>query len=315
MSQLHKLIFKKECDNLDKMRKRLIHIHRCRGITRRTMHRLLQHDSTLKKIYTLSPTEINHMFSLPMNHAQLFYSDLHQVAMRTQLKKDLIDYKVITIVDVDYPNVLKQIKDPPLVLYANGDISLLNQRPSISVIGTRQPSNEAAQKIKLIVEPLIDENWLIVSGMAKGIDSYAHHLALTYNGKTIAVLGGGFQHIYPKQNRLLYQEIAEKGLVLSEYPPDRPPAKYHFPERNRIISGMSFGTLVIEAMERSGTSITVDQALDQGREVYAVPGSPLIPQTKGCHQMIQDGAKLVLEAQDILEDWQEIGLNLYVENN
>ena len=253
------------------------------------------------------------MFSLPMNHAQLFYSDLHQVAMRTQLKKDLLDYKVITIVDADYPNVLKQIKDPPLVLYANGDISLLNQRPSLSVIGTRQPSNEAAQKIKLIVKPLIDENWLIISGMAKGIDSYAHHLALTYGGKTIAILGGGFQHIYPKQNRLLYQEIAKKGLVLSEYPPDRPPARYHFPERNRIISGMSFGTLVIEAMERSGTSITVDQALDQGREVYAVPGSPLIPQTKGCHRMIQDGAKLVLDPEDILQDWEEIGRNLYTE--
>src|SRR5690625_2510469 len=249
MSQHHKLIFKKEYDNLDKMRKRLIHIHRCRGITRRTMHRLLQHDSTLKKIYTLSPTEINHMFSLPMNHAQLFYSDLHQVAMRTQLKKDLLDYKVITIVDADYPNVLKQIKDPPLVLYANGDISLLNQRPSLSVIGTRQPSNEAAQKIKLIVKPLIDENWLIISGMAKGIDSYANHLTLTYSDKTIDILGEGMQHNYPKQTRSLYQEIAKIGLVISEYQPDRPPARYHFPERNIPISGRRFGTLVIKAME------------------------------------------------------------------
>ena len=191
---------------------------------------------------------------------------------------------------------------------------MLNFTPSLSVIGTRQPSVEATQKIQLIVKPLIEKNWLIVSGMAKGIDSYAHQLALTYGGKTIAVLGGGFHHIYPKQNTSLYQDIVEKGLVISEYPPDLPPARYHFPERNRIISGMTYGTLVIEAMEKSGTSITVDQALDQGREVYAVPGSPLIPQTKGCHQMIQDGAKLVLGAQDILEDWQEIGQNLYLEN-
>lgn len=300
---------------MESVSKRLIHIHRCRGITRRIIHHLLQHDPTLKKIYKLSPIEINHLFSLPMNNAQLFYSDLHHSAIRSQLKKDINDYDVITIVDADYPNVLKQIKDPPLVLYANGDISLLSHAPSLSVIGTRQPSNEAAQKIKLIVRPIIEENWLIVSGMAKGIDSYAHQLTLAYGGKTIAVLGGGFHHIYPKQNNLLYQEISNKGLVLSEYPPDRPPARYHFPERNRIISGMSFGTLVIEAMERSGTSITVDQALDQGREVYAVPGSPLIPQTKGCHRMIQEGAKLVLDSQDILEDWQEIGRNLYSKAN
>src|SRR5699024_7649030 len=118
-------------------------------------------------------------------------------------------------------------------------------------------------------------------------------------------------YIYPKQNISLYEEIMKKGLIITEYPPDQPPIKYHFPERNRIISGLSFGTLVIEATERSGTLITVDQALDQGREVYAVPGSPLIPQTKGCHQMIQDGAKLVIDVKDILEDWEGIGLHLF----
>lgn len=287
----------------------------CRGITRRIIHQLLQHDPTLKKTYKLTPTEMNHLFLLPMKNAQLFYSDLHNSAIRKRLKKDMIDYQIVTIVDGDYPDVLKQIKDPPIVLYANGDISLLSYTPSLSVIGTRQPSNEAAQKIKLIVKPLLEKNWLVISGMAKGIDSYAHHLALSYGGKTIAVLGGGFHHVYPKQNTLLYQEISKKGLVLSEYPPDKPPARYHFPERNRIISGMSFGTLVIEAMERSGTSITVDQALDQGREVYAVPGSPLIPQTKGCHLMIQEGAKLVVDSKDIIEDWQEIGRNLYSKIN
>lgn len=300
---------------MEAIRKRLIHIHRCRGITRRIIHQFLQHDPTLQQIYKLSSAKMSQLFLLPIKNAQLFYSDLHDLGIRNQLKKDIIEFQIITIVDEDYPNVLKQIKDPPLVLYANGDISLLNYSPSLSVIGTRQPSNEAFQKIKLVVKPLIEKNWLIVSGMAKGIDSFAHQQALAEGGKTIAVLGGGFHHIYPKQNLLLYQEISEKGLVLSEYAPNKPPARYHFPERNRIISGMTFATLVIEAMERSGTSITVDQALDQGREVYAVPGSPLIPQTKGCHQMIQDGAKLVLEAQDILEDWHEIGKNLYSKVN
>ncbi|WP_249869798.1 DNA-processing protein DprA [Oceanobacillus saliphilus] len=216
-------------------------------------------------------------------------------------------FKIITIVDESYPPMLNTIKDAPLVIYALGDTSLLSDSPALSVIGTRNPSRDAGQKTELIVKPLIKDNWLIVSGMAKGIDSIAHQIALNSNGKTIAVLGGGFYHIYPKNNINLFKQIVKQGLVLSEYPPDVRPARYHFPERNRIISGLSFGTLVIEATERSGTLITVDQALDQGREVFAVPGSPLQPQTKGCHRMIQDGAKLVHEAGDIIEEWLGIG--------
>lgn len=246
-----------------------------------------------------------------MKNATLFHSDLHNFNLKQQIRNDLKKFAIITIVDEIYPHVLKTIKDPPFVLYALGDTSLLSYLPALSVIGTRNPSNEAQRKMQHIVKPLVDANWLVVSGMAKGVDSLAHYISLKNNGKTIAVLGGGFHHIYPKQNSPLFKQIAEKGLLLSEYPPDVPPARYHFPERNRIISGLCFGTLVIEAKERSGTLITVDQALDQGREVYAVPGSPLIPQTKGCHQMIQDGAKLVQDPQDILEDWETIGSNLF----
>lgn len=270
------------------------------------------HDPTLEQIYSLSSTNLGKLFLLPTNNARLFHSDLHCQDLKNHLKNDMKRYKIMTIVDENYPDVLKRIKDPPLVLYMEGDVSLLFFSPAISVIGTRNPSNEAVEKMKYIVRPLIENNWLIVSGMATGIDSYAHWLSLKYGGKTIAVLGGGFQHIYPKKNTSLFHQIIKEGLVLSEYPPDLPPARYHFPERNRIISGLSFGTLVMEATERSGTMITVDQALDQGREVYAVPGSPLIPQTKGCHRLIQDGAKLVIDANDILEDWDEIGQNLYL---
>jgi len=237
--------------------------------------------------------------------------DLHNLSTQEQTTLNLTRYTVITIIDGNYPDILRRIKDPPLVLYAQGDRYLLLDSPALSVIGTRNPSQEARRKMELIVRPIIENNWVIVSGMAKGIDRYAHELSLTYSGKTIAVLGGGFHHIYPQQNIGVFHKIRERGLVLSEYPPDMPPARYHFTERNRIISGLSFGTLVIEATERSGTLITVDQALDQGREVYAVPGSPLLPQTKGCHQMIQDGAKLVFEAEDILEDWHDIGENLF----
>src|SRR5699024_7400953 len=186
-----------------------------------------------------------------------------------------------------------------------------HQMPAISVIGTRRPSAEARQKTHFAVRPLLEQGWTIVSGMAIGIDRFSHELAIDHQGKTIAVLGSGFHHIYPRENIPLFHKIVKNGLVLSEYPPDVPPRKFHFPERNRLISGLSFATLVIEATERSGTLITVDQALDQGREVYAVPGSPLIPQTKGCHRMIQDGAKLVQDVQDIVEDWETIGNNLF----
>ncbi|MDY0396352.1 DNA-processing protein DprA [Virgibacillus halophilus] len=183
-------------------------------------------------------------------------------------------YGVITIVDEVYPPVLKTIKDAPIVLYTFGDVDLLKQTPTLSVIGTRNPSVGAWETTSHIITPLIKENWVIISGMARGIDSFAHKLALLHHGRTIAVMGSGFQYVYPRENKKLFEAIAQHGLILSEYPPHIPPRPYQFPERNRIISGLSFGTLVIEAALRSGTLITVEQALDQGREVYAVPGSP-----------------------------------------
>lgn len=292
-------------------RNRLIHMHHCRGITRKKLNLFLQVDPTLQSIYALSPTELQNKFLFTKKQAENFYQDLHHPMLLQQMKQDLATYTVITIKDENYPKLLKYINDPPLVLYAKGKLEFLSHQPAISIVGTRMPSNEGKHKTEKIVQPLIERDFMIVSGMAKGIDRFAHEAALKYNGKTIAVLGAGFQHIYPKQNRQLFEEIVKKGLLLSEYPPHIPPAKYQFPERNRIISGLSYGTLVVEAMERSGTLITVGQALDQGREVFAMPGSILDPKTKGCHQLIQDGAKLVYEAKDILEDWDRIGKFLY----
>ncbi|MFB4167510.1 DNA-processing protein DprA [Virgibacillus sp. JSM 102003] len=294
---------------MELVRKRLIHLHRCRGVTRKTIRKFIRYDPTLKSIYKLTSTQVSQFFSLPHKNAVLFHSDLRSQELKNQLKRDLTSYKVITVVDENYPFVLKTIKDAPLVLYAIGDTSLLNLDPILSVIGTRKPSREAKLKMEKYVLPLIQQNWIIVSGMATGIDSFAHQMALEHKGKTIAVLGSGFRHIYPKQNSALFKQIAINGLLLSEYTPNSPPERFYFPERNRIISGLSFGTLVIEATKKSGTLITVDQALDQGREVYAVPGSPLLKQTEGCHKMIQDGAKLVQEADDILEDWDRIKPN------
>lgn len=291
---------------MQKIRNRLIHLHRCRGATRRVIRRMFHFDSSLKTIYSLTHHQLKNLFFNSPDKANAFMSDLHNHTLIKHIKQDLLNFTCITIIDENYPSVLKPIKDSPLVLYAVGNTQLLNMGPSLSVIGTRNPSKEAVPKLRHILNPLIKEGWVVVSGMAKGIDSYAHQLALRMNGKTIAVLGGGFHHIYPRQNIELYHEIIKHGLVLSEYPPSVKPERYHFPERNRIISALSYGTLVVEATERSGTLITVDQALEQGREVYAVPGSPIISQTKGCHRLIQDGAMLASSAEDILDNWEMV---------
>ncbi|WP_343781846.1 DNA-processing protein DprA [Virgibacillus salarius] len=285
---------------------RLIHITRCRGITRRWIRKLLLIDSTLTEIYKLSSAAMNRLYHLPLNNASMLYNDLHSEPLIEQIETDLHNYHVITLLDNNFSPLLKTIKDPPFVLYALGNISLLTQAPALSVIGTRKPSREAMGKVRTIIPPLVRQGWVIVSGMAIGIDRFAHEVTLSLSGHTIAVLGGGFQYIYPKENIRLYQELTKRGLVLSEYPPTTPPARHHFPERNRIISGLSFGTLVIEATEKSGTLITVDQALEQGRDVFAVPGSPLMEQTRGCHKMIQDGAKLVIHEEDIREEWERL---------
>ncbi|MGI8315110.1 DNA-processing protein DprA [Halobacillus mangrovi] len=222
-----------------------------------------------------------------------------------KLDTDLQKIHCLTIFDNNYPSLLRSIPDPPLVLYAIGNLMLLEHPLSLSVVGTRKPSSYAYPSMKKILSPLIQQGFTIVSGMAKGVDQFAHHLALAYNGATIAILGSGFHHIYPTNDIALYQRLVSEHLVLSEYPPDRPPKKFHFPERNRIISGLTSGTFVVEARVKSGSLITVDQALEQGKDVYAMPGMPGNPMSEGCHKMINDGAKLVHSHHDILEDWEE----------
>lgn len=273
-------------------------------MTRPLLYRIIRKDPKLNHIYELTAAEYARYFTISPQRAKVLYQDLHDTQLVQSIEQDLKKYKVLTIMDDVYPAILKTIKDPPFVLYLLGNLKLLEKNPTISIVGTRRPTSEAKRKIDRIVGPLARNGWVIVSGMALGIDGFAHRVAIENEGDTIAVVGGGFNHIYPPQHRDLFHQLAEKHLIITEYSPDVQPRRYYFPERNRIISGLSFGTLVIEAKERSGSLITVDQALDQGREVYAVPGSPLMEQTSGCHKMIQDGAKLVQNAYDLLEEWE-----------
>lgn len=287
---------------LQEIRNRLILLSRL--MTRRMLTKLHDDDPTYEKIFRLTSPEISNYFSISLQKANFIYERLHSPSLKDLVIRDQKLMTVITRLDEEFPVQLLHIPDPPYVLYCLGNIALLHEKRIISVIGTRKPSQEAFGKLKHFIRPLVEKEWVIVSGLAYGIDSLAHRLTLANDGKAIAILGSGFYHFYPKENLRLFEQISKKGLVMTEYPPEEKPRKYHFPERNRLISGISMATLVIEATEKSGTLITVDQALEQGKEVYAVPGSPLLPQTVGCHKLIQDGAKLVISAEDIFADFK-----------
>lgn len=200
-----------------------------------------------------------------------------------------------------YPEQLKQIASAPFVLYAIGDIELLKQ-PQVALVGSRNASHYGADNAFSFAKDIANKGLVVTSGFASGIDGQAHKGALSVNGKTIAVFGTGVDVIYPARHKTLYQQIAQTGLILSEFEPGTQPHPKHFPRRNRLISGLSLGVLVVEAAPKSGSLITAKYALEQGREVYAIPGSIHDPRTLGCHQIIQQGAKLVTQTADILNE-------------
>jgi len=212
---------------------------------------------------------------------------------------------VITYFDSQYPPYLKEIPQPPWVLYVRGDVELL-QSPSLAIVGARKPSTYGIQTTRKFASGLVAEGLTIVSGMAYGIDTEAHQSALEHDGKTIAVLASGVDVVYPKRNRSLYQEIIKHGTVLSESPPGTSPKPGLFPQRNRLISGLSLGTLVVEAAKNSGSLITANCSLEQNREVFAVPGPIHSPLSAGTLQLIQEGAKCVVTLQDILDELPSI---------
>ncbi|WP_199426055.1 DNA-processing protein DprA [Thermaerobacillus caldiproteolyticus] len=286
------------------VRERLIHLHHCRGVNWKTIARFLEVDPSLSSIFSFSYSDFAQLLSISPEQCSLLFQDLHSLAIQSMIKtyRDK-NIHAITIFDRCYPPLLKHIFEPPWVLYARGNIEWLSSFKMISIVGTRKPTSEGIESLRLLLPPLISNGWLIVSGLAVGIDAAAHEMTIECGGKTIAVTAGGFQHIYPQQNRKLAEQLMRDHLILSEYPPHTKPQKWHFPLRNRIISGLSLGTVVIQAKERSGSLITAALALEQGREVFAVPGSILIEQSKGTNFLIQQGAKLVRSAADIIEEF------------
>ena len=210
--------------------------------------------------------------------------------------------EIMTIDDADYPPLLKEIDTPPWVLYLKGNRRMLNHR-MLAIVGTRKPTNYGRMIAHNFAKALSEREWTVVSGMAVGVDAESHYGALSGPGKTVAVLGTPVSQVYPVQNSRLYEKIAAEGLLVSEYAPSTQVNKGTFSTRNRIISGLSKGTLVVEAAVKSGSLITANYASEQSREVFAVPGPITSPLSMGCHILIQDGAKLVTKVEDILEEF------------
>lgn len=212
------------------------------------------------------------------------------------------DRHVLTLGDPRYPAELLQMADPPLMLYVLGDVQALHHARRLAIVGSRNPTPQGEANARQFAQALGQAGVCVVSGLALGVDGAAHDGALLGGAPTVAVVGTGLDRVYPKRHLTLAHRIARQGAIVSEYPLGTPPLRENFPQRNRIIAGLSQGTLVVEAALQSGSLITARLAAEQGREVFAIPGSIHAPQSRGCHALIRQGAKLVESAQDILED-------------
>jgi DNA processing protein len=227
----------------------------------------------------------------------------HQIPAGAEAELDLVTrrgYRILTLADPDYPQLLRQIPDPPLFLYTHGRLE--NSPAKLAMVGSRNATGYGMTTTKSLSGTLASLGLTIVSGMARGIDTAAHEGALAVGGMTIAVMGSGLEKIYPAENKRLFHRISERGAIVSEFPLMTEPEAHNFPIRNRIISGMSLGTVVVEATKNSGSLITARLAVEQNREVFAVPGSIQSFKSIGTHTLIKQGAKLVEHAQDIVEE-------------
>jgi DNA processing protein len=227
-------------------------------------------------------------------------NELERLIEATLRWQETPGHRVLALGEPGYPELLAHIPDPPLLLYIKGRAELLDA-PMLAIVGSRNASTQGKANALAFAEALSGAGLCIVSGLALGIDAAAHEGALRGPGSTVAVIGTGPDLVYPARNRALYERIGAEGCILSEYPVGTPPLPGNFPKRNRIISGLAAGVLVVEAAAQSGSLITARQAADQGREVFAIPGSIHASLAKGCHLLIREGAKLVDTAADVLE--------------
>lgn len=279
-----------------------IALNMVQGLGTRKTIALLRHFSSPSQIFKAKIDELSVINGIGALLAKRIKAIIDSQEFAKELKEiSKSKTQIITFIDNSYPDLLKQIYDPPVVLYLEGDVRCLDMI-CVALVGCRRASFYGIQQAERLAQGLSVKGICVVSGLARGIDAAAHRGAIISKGKTIAVLGSGLKHIYPKENRNLFQEIAEKGAVISEFPLWTIPFQGNFPQRNRIISGLAKAVVVVEAAQRSGSLITANLALEQGRDVYAVPGPANAINAQGTNRLIKEGAKLVENAEEILEE-------------
>jgi DNA processing protein len=272
------------------------------GLGVRSAHKLIEHFGSPQAAYMASLTELESC-GVPAQVAQAIFA---QAGLREAEKEveaaGKAECRIVTLTSDEYPPLLRQISDAPLVLYIRGDTALLS-RHAVAIVGTRKPSAYGSSVAHRLASDLAQRGLVIVSGLARGIDSASHRGALEAGGKTVAVLGSGIDVIYPSENRSLVKKIVESGAMISEFPLGTGPAPQNFPIRNRIISGLALGVIIVEAAEYSGSLITARLALEQNREVFGVPGNITSAQSFGPNHLIKQGAKLVDQWIDVVEEF------------
>ena len=277
----------------------------CGGLTLRAKLLLLEHFGTPENIYFAGREDYLHVDGMDLRLADALSDKSLDTADRVLGDCERLGLRILTMQDADYPVRLRNIYEPPCLLYVRGRLPTIDEEAAVAMVGTRGATPYGIETAETMAYELAKQGALIVSGAASGIDTAAHHGALRAGAKTVAVLGCGIDVIYPEQNRRLYQDIAASGALVSEYAPGTPAIGSHFPVRNRIISGLCLATVVVEAPERSGALITAHTALEQGRDVFAVPGAINAPNSRGCNRLIADGeAALLADSSDILREYE-----------
>ncbi len=284
----------------------LLALHRSPDFSDSVLRRLISAVSEPSQVFSLGPADLEGLKIAPSCRQALSALAIKS----TQLEQDVLvlqqqEIQLLPISAPDYPVLLKEISDPPPLLYVKGNPALLSQ-PQLAIVGSRRSSCQGGENAFRFGKELAAAGFVVTSGLALGIDAQSHQGALAADGATVAVLGTGIDIVYPFRNRFLFDQIICQGAIVSEFPLAMPPCRSSFPQRNRLISGMSLGVLVVEAALKSGSLITARCALEQGREVFAIPGSIHHSASRGCHALIQQGAKLVETTHDIigeLEGW------------
>ncbi len=283
--------------------KALIGLNMFCGIGSRRLSQLLRYFGKPENILNAPVAELAQIEGIGVKTAEKITSLKEKDIDREFDSAKKHNLKIIIIGDQDYPESLKQIPDPPIVLYVKGELRD-DDKSGIAIVGSRRASLYGLSCAEKFAYELSGSGITIISGLARGIDTLAHKGALKAGGRTIAVIGSGFNYLYPAENKGLAEEISRNGAVISEFPLNAKPLAQNFPRRNRLISGLARGVLVVEAAKNSGALITVDCALEQGRDVFALPGKIDSPNSLGTNELIKQGAKLVSSVSDILEDFE-----------